>query len=257
MSHPTYFVKQLREVELQAAESLFSKGTRILELGAGAGWQAKILSEKGYDVLALEFANPEFKGLREISVFPIQEYDGVNIPSPDASFDVVFSSNVLEHVQHEHLLQKEIRRVLKPNGTAVHIVPSPYWRAWSWCTHYLFVVQNLISRLHKADNVATTTHAENSAPHAARSFTQKLKFFMIPERHGESGNIISEVWHFSKFRWNKTFKRADFTVENIHPIPLFYTGYGVLNKRLSIAWRRRLAKILGHATTLYVVKKEP
>lgn len=262
MSHSPNFVKQLREVELEAAESFFSKGCRVLELGAGAGWQAKMLTEKGYDVLALEFANPGFSGLREISVFPIQDYDGVNIPSPDASFDVVFSSNVLEHVEHEHLLQNEIHRVLKPSGTAFHIVPSPFWRAWSWVTHYLFVAQNLTTRLRKPNPHTSGSHTsspqlENSTPHMSKSFMQKLKFFAIPERHGESGNVLSEAWYFSNFRWKKTFKSAGFTVENIHSIPLFYTGYGILSQKLGIPLRRRLAKVLGHATTLYVVKKQP
>ena len=32
-------------------------------------------------------------------MFPVQAYDGRRIPFADSSFDVVFSSNVLEHIR--------------------------------------------------------------------------------------------------------------------------------------------------------------
>jgi SAM-dependent methyltransferase len=42
---------------------------------------------------------------------------------PDASFDVVLTSDVLEHVRLESRAHREIRRVLKPGGVYVFTVP--------------------------------------------------------------------------------------------------------------------------------------
>lgn len=45
------------------------------------------------------------------------------IPFPDASFDVIYCSDVLEHVPDDCLAMRELRRVLRPDGWAVLMVP--------------------------------------------------------------------------------------------------------------------------------------
>ena len=46
-----------------------------------------------------------------------------NIQYPDASFDVIYCSHVLEHVPDDRLAMQELRRVIKDDGWAVIIVP--------------------------------------------------------------------------------------------------------------------------------------
>ena len=46
-----------------------------------------------------------------------------NIPCPDESFDVVYCSHVLEHVEDDRKAIAEIYRVLKKGGQAVILVP--------------------------------------------------------------------------------------------------------------------------------------
>jgi SAM-dependent methyltransferase len=43
---------------------------------------------------------------------------------PDASFDIVVTSDVLEHVRLDDLAHREIRRVLKPGGIHIFTVPN-------------------------------------------------------------------------------------------------------------------------------------
>lgn len=45
------------------------------------------------------------------------------LPFPDASYDCVFASHVLEHIREDALALAEIRRVLRPGGIAVIPVP--------------------------------------------------------------------------------------------------------------------------------------
>ena len=49
--------------------------------------------------------------------------DLCNIDLPDASFDMVYCSHVLEHVPDDRRAMREIRRVLKPGGIALILVP--------------------------------------------------------------------------------------------------------------------------------------
>ncbi|MGH9507921.1 MAG: class I SAM-dependent methyltransferase, partial [Terriglobales bacterium] len=45
------------------------------------------------------------------------------LPFPNASYDFVFASHVLEHIAEDEVAVAEIRRVLKPAGIAVLPVP--------------------------------------------------------------------------------------------------------------------------------------
>jgi len=48
------------------------------------------------------------------------------IPFEDSAFDFVFSNSVLEHVQDLSGALTEIRRVLRPGGVSLHLLPSKF-----------------------------------------------------------------------------------------------------------------------------------
>lgn len=58
------------------------------------------------------------------------------IPFPDDSFDVVYHSHVLEHIDREYAvsLPRECRRVLKPGGVMRVVVPDMETIARAYCT---------------------------------------------------------------------------------------------------------------------------
>lgn len=49
------------------------------------------------------------------------------IPLPNASFDTVILSDVLEHIYHPQELLAEVRRMLRPGGKLIMNVPFLYW----------------------------------------------------------------------------------------------------------------------------------
>ena len=51
------------------------------------------------------------------------QMDITNIQYPDQSFDVIYCSHVLEHVQDDHKAMREFHRVLKDSGWAILLVP--------------------------------------------------------------------------------------------------------------------------------------
>lgn len=245
-------LRLIRLDELSHALAAIPVGGRLLEIGAGAGWQAKALAEQGYAVEAIDV--PE-SGYAEDQVWPVLNYDGRYIPFSSSVFDVVFTSNTLEHIPHIEALQDEIRRVLKPDGIAVHIVPTGSWRFWSNVTHYLFVFRlalGVLGVVPPRNDSALIASARSK--HSLRTLVAKALF---PPRHGERGSAISELWSFSRWGWFRLFRRTGWLVESYEPLRLFYTGYSVFDARFSLPRRRLLSRILGSATIAYRVRPKP
>lgn len=248
----------LRLAELDRVLPYFEGRRRVLEIGAGAGWQARHLHEKGFEVEAIEYAHPGFQTLAKERVWPIREYDGHRIPFEDNSFDVVFSSNVLEHIPHVRAFQHEIRRVLKPDGIAIHLMPTASWRFWSTMAHYVYLAKSVWSRLVKRDRPADSSDRQKPAVPQPTAGTRKtlatrLKWWLIPERHGEEGNFLTEMVHFSRWKWRRVFRDAGFRVVHEGSNRLFYTGYGIAAGRLSIPVRARLSRWLGGSCRCWVL----
>ena len=70
---------------------------RLLEIGAAGGFQAQLLAPHFAEVEAIDLPQSIPAGTK---AFPVEPYDGHRLPFPDRSFDLVFSSNVLEHIAH-------------------------------------------------------------------------------------------------------------------------------------------------------------
>lgn len=70
----------------------------------------------------------------------------VTLPFAPGSFSVVFTSNELEYIPHVVDIQWEIARVLEPDGTAIHVLPSAARRFYTKTTDLIRKPQ-LIRRL--------------------------------------------------------------------------------------------------------------
>ena len=77
----------------------------------------------------------------------------MEIPFTDKSFDMVFSSSVLEHVRDLPATLSEIHRVLKTNELAAHVLPNCSWRFWKSVAHYLFVFKYVFGNLQGEDEM--------------------------------------------------------------------------------------------------------
>ena len=241
--------RSVRKVELERAMQFFGLGRRVLEIGAGAGWQANMLTSKGYQVTALDIPDSNYAAVRERH---ITIYDGVHIPAPDRYFDVIFSSNVLEHVTDLHALQEEMFRVLKPGGTAIHIMPTSTWRLWTSCGFYINRAKQLFRLLLPQNPTPQAGSLKRGAALVEAGATLRLLF---PPAHGVSGSWVSELYLFSEHRWVKTLRNSNWEVQRVVPNELFYSGYKLFGDRLSLTCRRYLSKILGSSCKIYVLRR--
>ena len=133
------FLHVIREYEFARILPYLRSGARVLEIGGGTGYQARRLHEAGFNVTSIDVAHGTYAS-SELE-FPVQPYDGRHFPFPDASFDIVFSSNVLEHIPDLAQTHRETVRVLQPGGYCVHVLPTGSWRFWTNLAHYIELCQ--------------------------------------------------------------------------------------------------------------------
>ena len=91
---------------------------KVLEVGAGDGSILHYLNEWNFaqELYALEIAQSGVDKIKErklSNLKEVQTFDGYKIPYADNSFDLIILAHVLEHVEHERILIRELKRVAK------------------------------------------------------------------------------------------------------------------------------------------------
>jgi SAM-dependent methyltransferase len=95
-------------------------GQKALDMGARAGLQTRWLRERGYQVTSID-VEPMFDECLRVDA-------NQRLPFDDASFDLIWSSEVIEHLENPEFALAELRRVTKPGGLLVLTTPNSY--AW-------------------------------------------------------------------------------------------------------------------------------
>jgi ubiquinone/menaquinone biosynthesis C-methylase UbiE len=103
--------------------SLEGSRGRLLEVGSGIGVDSIQLARCGFDVTAVDLTNSAIRVARKFAEqrgvaidFRLGNAEGLDFP--DESFDAVYSFGVLHHTPDIDRAVAEVRRVLRPGGTA-------------------------------------------------------------------------------------------------------------------------------------------
>lgn len=252
------FLEAIRLAELARIEEILGNavpsGAKILEIGAGTGWQARELAARGYQLCAIDIPNSNHTQAR---IWPIIDFDGRIIPFPDQAFDVVYSSNVLEHVGDLNMINTEISRVLRPGGMAIHYVPTSAWRAWSLAVFYPALVREVFRRMRqgRADRQDTGRSSFEAPSGERRSLAAKIFRRIVPHAHGAVGSCLSELHRFQRRSWDAYFVAAGWTVVAYSVNEMFLTGDMILGGHVSTGRRKRLSHFFGSTAHLYVLKR--
>jgi 2-polyprenyl-6-hydroxyphenyl methylase/3-demethylubiquinone-9 3-methyltransferase len=132
-----------------------SAGKKALEVGCGGGILCEEIARMGFDTTGVDPSEHSLEIARnhaKVSKLDINYEKGTGeaLPYKDASFDVVFCCDVLEHVRHLSKAISEISRVLKPGGVFVFdtlnrtfiskLVAIKIWQEWK---RWAFMPPNL------------------------------------------------------------------------------------------------------------------
>ena len=102
------------------------KGQKILEPGCGRGEFLNGFRKMGMDVYGCDLSPQAGEDLEGIVVKQV-DIENESLPYDDNYFDVVYSKSLLEHLWKPDLYLKEARRILKPGGMILTLVPD--WEA--------------------------------------------------------------------------------------------------------------------------------
>lgn len=99
------------------------RNKRILDLGCGYGGIAKVLSEAGAEVTAVEVEIGKLAGINQKKAAPLL-MSGTELGFRKDSFNIVILQDVIEHVVEQEKLLAEITRVLQPGGLLYVVTPN-------------------------------------------------------------------------------------------------------------------------------------
>lgn len=92
---------------------LLREGMRLLHVAPEPSLSPRLRSRVGAGYLSADLMNPT----------AMESMDICDIRHPDASFDAVYCSHVLEHVADDRKAMREFHRILRPDGWAILLVP--------------------------------------------------------------------------------------------------------------------------------------
>jgi len=126
-----FWFKSRRNLILQIFNKFISKKDKVIEIGAGTGSIARMLSDNGYDISIGEI-HPngiQYALKNNNQKLSIYQFDIMQNPFME-HFDVVGLFDVLEHIEDDKLAIYNISKMLKRGGKIVLTVPA---HMWLWC----------------------------------------------------------------------------------------------------------------------------
>jgi len=247
----------VRKYEIKKLLGGFEKDhfDKALELGCGSGKHSKHLAHFCKKLIALEF--------NEVSLID-QSNDKVTFVLGDAQdlsrfndaeFDLVFSSNLLEHLSDLDRCLSECARVIRENGLIIHTVPNRMWKVFFLLLYYPNLIKTVFShvllkrKLDRANDfkISKPKLDLNLKPLENRPSLRKL---LLPKPHGISCSHYREFRNWAQSWWIKNFEKNGLEVVDTVRLP-FYFGLGY-NFQILL----RIGNYLGlSASTGYIIKK--
>lgn len=185
----------------------FVKGD-LLELGCGEGRGVELLGPLSSSYLALDKIDEVIQRLQ--AAYPDVNFKQAVFPPfsdlADNSFDTIVSFQVIEHVKQDADFLKEIKRVLRPGGTAVLTTPN---------------IKKTLTR-----------NPWHIREYTAPELTELAKqFFDDVEMKGVSGN--EKVWAYYTENKKSVEKITRFDIFNLQyrlPAAMLRVPYDILNR---------------------------
>ena len=226
-----HFLVRKTETEILASKFKFSKDHIGLELGCGNAFQSALLASVSKKIFATDLfkkngathslgINKAQASIAKLDVKNIElvSCSGVSLPFADNYFDFVFSSSVLEHIEDRRSALLEMKRVLKPNGYLILIVPTHVASIYAFPHVFLYLLTRGIKLMFSLDKKQNKTVNMNRDDNTNDTFFNRFRknhpSFPLPEPHGSYKNIFKELIEQIPSHWNRLIEDGGFKVVN-------------------------------------------
>lgn len=207
----TLLRQSLREREIDAVFRDVPDDTfnEALELGAGDGAQSRIIARYAKSVLCTDL-NPERLAQEPYPKVTYDICDAEKLPYESGRFDLIYSSNLLEHLAEPKLALLEMHRVLRDNGVMVHVIPNRFWKLLHLALFYpnqmASMAEIALSR-ERRRNLGQIDERGNNLRRQQPSFIGRN---LWPAVHGEHRSHWTEFVRMGGSYWERTFSQAGF-----------------------------------------------
>lgn len=231
----------IRDKEWEVLKKEIPNGSRFLDVGCGAGY-AMQNAEKDLNCTC-EGIDPE-PGTHGVGRYikemvkdnKIVKAFSEDLPYENATFDVVFSSHVLEHVKDEQKSLEEMNRVLKDDGLLIIGMPTATMAGISFFSQLFFLTHIRIYEFLR--NMFTKD-----------SFTY-LKKIVVYGSHSapRAKTIFYDLVHYRVKNWRKTVAKEFEVVKTLEPYLYPYPDY--------FQWFKIHKSSFGSSSVFFVCKKK-
>jgi len=231
-----------------------------LEVGCGSGFNTALLAGLGSSIVATDLpyydAATHSLGIKVArntvarlgtGNVEILSCSGEALPFPDNTFDFVFSSSVLEHINNKEKALKEMLRVCKPGGDVVFVVPTFVQSICAFVHLYIYIVRRAFDVIYVklikkggAENKTLLPMADDSTrsgPAIIGSFRKNHPSFPLPEPHGAYRNIFDEFANQLPWSWPGLARRCG--ARSIDTFAFLFLPFNILEV-FSTKWIARL-----------------
>lgn len=257
----TSYLHTIRKREIDIIFSLLpsKKFNYGLEVGAGDGYQTTLLVSHLDKLISSDL---NFKRMKEGLKVPRVDYRVIDADSLEGfftgqTFDLIFSSNVLEHLRDPLKFLITTRALLSDDSYAVHIVPSRQIKIFYLLFYYPNLILLGIDRVwgklkgqpfFKGANINLENNINNKIQ-LPKTFG-RIRKFLIPSLHGNFFSHKQEFIAYGQRQWKNLFKQAGYSVYAYARGPMF-SGYGFGFSR----FRQWLEVYGGSAEHIFILKK--
>ncbi len=184
------------------------KNKRILEIGLGQGADSEQLVRRGAMWSGLDLTEQavnRVKARLKLKGLPyedVRQGSALENPYPDNRFDIVFCHGVLHHIPDVRMAQREIHRVLKPDGELIIMMYA------KWSTNYFLSIA-LVRRLRVLYHYFFNPEPGGIMQEHVRSAKKMGLFAYLRMKHFVHKNTDGPLNPYSKV-YNRKLLKKDF-----------------------------------------------
>lgn len=222
---------------------------RCLDVGSGDGFQSAFLGlyarlVVSTDIRLGKLAYPPRANTRYLYS------DAEQCPFRAASFDLIFSSHLLEHLPNLPRALLELRHILRDDGMMIHVVPSRFWKLLDFGLFYPSQAVHLVEK-YTAQSTAVPGLRGSSGSNVKGPAQGWWRRSFWPPVHGIARSNLAEFQGFDPRRWMEAFGQAEMEVVGVMNRLPVHSPY-----RFGWERARRLLERLGATSSVaYLVVK--